>query len=788
MASFIDLFAGDITTQLLKLLVLVANTVYSCKGIAERLITMISDVQPTIKDIQYSGVELSNHRQTQLRGFFEILEKARKLCEKVLRCRRWNLKHVYHANKMKDLEKNISRFLNSQILLFVLAEVCHLRVNGDRIERNMDRLLSERNDSLSFSDTVMEIETVSDPWIQQVGLDLGKRKVKEMMFFFTDTYLFGISGMSGSGKTTLARELSRDDDVRGLFKNNVLFLIVSRSPNFEKLESRIREFLNDGVQQRKLVILDDVWTRESLDKLLSKIRGSTTLVVSRSKLADPRTTYNVELLKEDEAMSLLCLYAFDHKSPPSPFSKKLVKQVVDECKGLPLSLKVLGTSLKNKPERYWEGVVKRLLRGEPADETHESRVFAHMEESLENLEPKIRECFLDMGAFPEDKKIPLDVLTNVWVERHDIDEETAFSFVLRLVDKNLLTIVKNPRFGDVHIGYYDVFVTQHDVLRDLALHMSNRVDVNRRERLLMPKREPMLPREWEKNNDEPFDAKIVSLHTGEMDEMDWFDMNLPKAEVLILNFSSDNYVLPPFIGKMSRLRVLVIINNRMSTARLHGFSIFANLPKLRSLWLERVHVPELSNSTIPLKNLHNMHLIFCKVNNSFDQTSFDISQIFPSLSDLTIDHCDDLVELNSIFGITSLNSLSITNCPRILELPKNLSNLQSLERLWLYACPELISLPVEICELPCLKYLDISQCVSLISLPEKFGKLRTLEKIDMRGCSLLGLPSSVAALVSLRHVICDEETSSMWEKVKKVVPELCIEVAKKCFTIDWLDD
>ncbi|XP_019094725.1 PREDICTED: disease resistance protein ADR1-like [Camelina sativa] len=432
---------------------MVANTVYSCKGIAERLVTMIRDVQPTIREIQYSGVELSNHRQTQLRVFFEILEKARKLCEKVLRCRRWNPKHVYHANKMKDLEKKISRFLNSQILLFVLAEVCHLRVNGDRIER----LLSEQNDTSSFPETLMEIETGNDPAIQQVGLDLGKRKVKEMMFRFTDTTnLFGISGMSGSGKTTLAIELSRDDDVRGLFNNKVLFLTVSRSPNFENLESRIREFLNDGVRQRKLVILDDVWTRDSLDRLLSKIRGSTNLVVSQSKLADPKTTYNVELLKEDEAMSLLCLCAFEQNSPPSPFSKNLVKQVVDECKGLPLSLKVLGASLKNKPERYWEGVVKRLSRGEAVDETHESRVFAHIEESIENLDPKIRKCFLDMGVFPEDKKIPLDVLTDVWVERHYIDEETAFSFVLRLADKNLLTIVNNPRFGDVHIGYYDV--------------------------------------------------------------------------------------------------------------------------------------------------------------------------------------------------------------------------------------------------------------------------------------------------------------------------------------------
>ncbi|EOA39703.1 hypothetical protein CARUB_v10008348mg [Capsella rubella] len=787
MTSFIDLFAGDITTHLIKLLVMVANTVYSCKGIAERLVTMIKDVQPTIREIQYSGVELSNHRQTQLRVFFEILEKSRKLCEKVLRCHRWNPKHVYHANKMKDLEKKISRFLHSQILLSVFAEVCQLRVNGDRIER----LLSEKNGSLLLPEATMEIETVSDQAVQVVGLDLGKRKVKEMLFKFTDTNLFGISGMSGSGKTTLAIELSRDDDVRGLFKNKVLFLTVSRSPNIENLESRIREFVNDGVQQRKLVILDDVWTRESLDKLLSRIRGSTTLVVSQSKLADPRITYNVEMLKEDEAMTLLCLCAFEQESPPSPFNKDLVKKVVDECKGLPLSLKVLGASLKYKPERYWEGVVKRLSRGEAIDETHESRVFTHIQESLENLEPRIKNCFLDMGVFSEDKKIPLDLLTNVWVERHDIDEETAFSFVLRLADKNLLTIVNNPRFGDVHIGYYDVFVTQHDVLRDLALHLSsNRVEVNRRERLLMPKTEPVLPREWERNKDEPFDAKIVSLHTGDMDEMDWFDMDLPKVEVLILNFSSDKYVLPPFISKMVNLRVLVIINNGMTPAHLqYGFSIFANLTNLRSLWLKRVHVPELSSNTIPLKNLHKIHLILCKVNNSFGQTTFDISHIFPSLSDLTIDHCDDLVELNStISGMTSLKSLNITNCSRITQLPKDLSNLQSLERLRLYACPELTSLPDNICELPCLRYVDISQCISLISLPGKIGKLRTLEKIDMRGCSLFDLPSSLAGLESLRHVICDENVSSMWENIRKVVPELCIEIPEKNFTVDWLDD
>lgn len=274
-----------------------------------------------------------------------------------------------------------------------------------------------------------------------------------------------------------------------------------------------------------------------------------------------------------------------------------------------------------------------------------------------------------------------------------------------------------------------------------------------------------------------------------MNEMDWFDMELPKAEVLILNFSGEKFVLPPFIAKMGRLGALVIINNGMSPARLQDFSIFTNLAKLRSLWLERVHVPELSSCTVPLQNLHKLSLILCKTNNSFDQRALDIAQIFPNLSDLTIDHCDDLVELPStICGITSLNSISITNCPRIKELPRNLSKLKAVQLLRLYACPELKSLPVEICELPKLKYVDISQCVSLSSLPEEIGKVRTLEKIDMRECSLSSIPRSAVSLSSLRHVICDGEALWMWEEVKKAVPGLRVEAVEKCCSVAWLDD
>ncbi|KAM1012605.1 hypothetical protein ACFX2I_042710 [Malus domestica] len=166
-----------------------------------------------------------------------------------------------------------------------------------------------------------------------------------------------------------------------------------------------------------------------------------------------------------------------------------------------------------------------------------------MATSLDSLSKKVKSCFLDLGAFPEDKKIPHDVLTNMWVEIHGIDEEEAFAILVEHSKKNLLTLVKDARDGDIYSSCYDIYVTQHDVLRDLALHLSNDGSVNKRSRLLMPRRETELPREWERDSDQPFQAMIVSVHTGEMKEMDWFQVEFPKCEVLILNFSSNDSTL-----------------------------------------------------------------------------------------------------------------------------------------------------------------------------------------------------------------------------------------------------
>ena len=110
-----------------------------------------------------------------------------------------------------------------------------------------------------------------------------------------------------------------------------------------------------------------------------------------------------------------------------------------------MALKVTGASLKERPEMYWKRALQRLQKGEPADESHETRLLHQMEASLENLDATTRECFLDLGAFPEDRKIPVDVLINMWIEIHDLEEAIAFATLVDLSHKNLLTLGKDPR-------------------------------------------------------------------------------------------------------------------------------------------------------------------------------------------------------------------------------------------------------------------------------------------------------------------------------------------------------
>ncbi|KAI7752893.1 hypothetical protein M8C21_000052 [Ambrosia artemisiifolia] len=727
-----------------------------CKPSAEQLILTINELLPIITEIKYSGIELTPIRQHQLDTLSRALHDGHELAIKVLNSSRWNVyKNLQLSRKMEKLEKKITRFVQGPLQAHVLADVHHVRF---------------------------------------------------------ETRVVGISGIGGSGKTTLARHVCRDDDVISYFNHRILFLTVSQSPNVEQLRQRIWGFLSESkfngcsdvvppwtpgynswnTPTPTLVVLDDVWSLQVLERLIFKVPGCKTLVVSRIKFPPSvlNSTYELELLRAEDAVSLFCHTCFGRTSIPPDKDADLIKQVVEKCKGLPLALKVIGASLRDQPEKYWLGAKNRLSRAQPIDDSHETELLNRMRLSIDYLSEKVRDCFLDLGSFPEDKKIPLDVLINIWTELHDIDEEEAFAILLELSTKNLVTLVNDSRAGDKYGSYCDISVSQHDVLRDLAIHMSSLGSVNQRKRLVMARRENGVPKEWERDTEKPFLARIVSVHTGEMREMDWMQMEFPKAEVLILNFDSTDYFLPPFIANMPKLRALVLINYSTKTAELHNLSVLGTLSNLRSLWFEKVTVPQLPKKTIlPLANLRKISLLLCKINLQ-DQSELDLSQLFPRLTELTMDHCIDMTILpSSICHVKTLRSLSITNCESLEQLPFDFGKLILLQILRLYACPKLKTLPVGIKNLVWLEHIDISQCVNLHYLNEEIGGCLSLKEIDMHECpQIRRLPKSVRGLRSLRRVVCDEEVSWQWKELEPELPGLFVQVAEQSFDLDWLTE
>lgn len=833
-----DPVGSFIAKQLLAVVKDVAKKNVEFKDCCQKLQGTLEGLIPTLEKVVYN--QLPDDPQKVLKEFYEKLKTGKALLQKCSEVNRLNFLQIYrYAKKVDRLDKYIRNFIQTTGWALNYREIIDGKANlgakvdkvdakvdkvevkieemGDKIENlpeSFQRIMKDRMDELENGKSASPLSIPKLPDFH-VGLEISVRELKKRLLG-KDVQLVGVVGMGGSGKTTLATAFCNDKEVQDHFKKRIVFETVSRSPNIiEILGSMWRQLTGDikhnfrDIQDARrqlqnklclkesgptLVVLDDVWEKWDLDKLMFEGAGYKTLITTRNnRILKSDQQYEKQLLEASDAVSLFCHFAFGQPSIPETADGDLVKEVTAKCDGLPLALDVVGRSLNGLPREAWITAKNKLSQGQPVCDDHE-KALTVMGTSVDILKKKVRECFLDMGIFEEARNISADMLLDLAVYVHELERAEAYTILIELASRNLVKLVNNQKdtLWDSYEWHCELSLIQHPMLRELAINLTNKEPiVNRRQRLALPRKAAVPFREmWKKHADlEPvFDAEIVSFNnTGSMQEKDWCHMDFRNIKALILNFSASKYFLPPFIQSMDKLQVLIIINHSSKRATLEGISVLCSLTRLKVVRLERVIVPPLQEYCQSWPELEKLSFILCEGFKDMTQLNMGWCLNFPRLLEFTIDHCSDLKELPaSICQMTTLERLSVTNCHDFYKFLDDIGMLTSLQILRLCGCPSLKEVPDSICKLRQLQFLDISSCYGIKQLPNEIGGLSSLKKLDMRECfHVKHVPGSACHLKPhIQRVICCEKIQHRWSQM---IGSGKVEAAEEKFGLDWLD-
>ncbi|KAK7331122.1 hypothetical protein VNO77_25336 [Canavalia gladiata] len=799
----------------------------------KRNMETLDALAPVVEKIKRYSNEL-DHSKEEIERLENEIRAGRELVNKCSKFRWWKfLSFPRSRDKLQEKDRRLIRHLSIDVQAQMARDTMEILC---KVREILDILMKEscgvgnpgKGELLRGLSGAPEIPEYT------VGLDEPLKKLKIELLKDGSVSVLLLTGLAGSGKSTLAKKLCWDDQVKGKFGENIFFVTVSKTPNlktivrilFEHCGRQVLEFQSDedainrlgrllrqvGTEKSPiLLVLDDVWPGSEglVEKFKFQISNYKILVTSRVAFPRFENPCHLKPLNHDDAVSLFRHFAQLKSSSSDMPDENLVQEIVRECKGSPLALEVIGGGLCNRPSVVWQSMKDRLKLKSNNDLLNCLKNCLDILEDESSINEK--ECFMDLGLFPEDHRIHVPALIDMWAELYELDEDgkKAMNIIHNLTDKNLVNLIVTRKVAlDTELYYNNHFLTQHDLLRELAIHESSQEPFEQRERLMIDLNGNNRPEWWIGQNEEGIISRLLfsffplrwmvdqkqqhvvartlSISTDETFTSDWCNMQPDKVEVLVLNIQSSKYSLPVFTDKMNKLKVLIVINYGFHPSELDKFELLGYLPYLKRIRLEKVSVPCLCQ----MRGLKKLSLYMCNTRPAFNTSSIKISDALPNLEELNIDYCNDLVELPSDFcKITTMKKLSITSCHKLCALPQEIGELENLELLRLSSCSYLQEMPESVGKLHKLCFLDISDCVSLAQLPEDIGDLHSLERLYIWGCSRLSeLPYSVMNFGELKHVICvvcDEEGTALWENFSNI-RNLKIQICNTDISLDWL--
>jgi Leucine-rich repeat (LRR) protein len=114
---------------------------------------------------------------------------------------------------------------------------------------------------------------------------------------------------------------------------------------------------------------------------------------------------------------------------------------------------------------------------------------------------------------------------------------------------------------------------------------------------------------------------------------------------------------------------------------------------------------------------------------------------------LTLDRCNDLINILDVSGLQNLRKFSFRECVNLIKIQKSIGHLNKLEFLYASDCIKLESFPP--LQLTSLKELDLSFCTSLKNFP-KFENLSQLSSLYIDGCRKLKYSSKIFMMPNLQ--------------------------------------
>nr|XP_011458731.1 PREDICTED: TMV resistance protein N-like isoform X2 [Fragaria vesca subsp. vesca] len=503
-------------------------------------------------------------------------------------------------------------------------------------------------------------------------------------------------------RPTITLSNSEEKKSRGKLVNlqkQVLFPVLKENVSQVWDEYKGTFFIRRCLSNKKvLLVVDDVDSCDLLKQLAGHKswfgEGSRIIVTTRDERVlienDIEISFKLSGRNECEALELFCQNAFKKDLPVEGFSE-LSKCFINYVEGLPLGLKIVGSSLYNRDLETWESAWDRLKKGSDA------KIFNSLKISYDALDYMEKNIFLDVAFFYKgmNKGRVIELLKSCdFSARYGIEV---------LIEKSLITI-------DVVDN-----VEMHGLIQEMA-----------QEIVRLETQEPGLRSRLLHRNDifHVFTAntgieaiKGIRLSLSELEEADsnWnFECFSKMLKLMFLEF--DNLIVSS--GPKSLPNSLIIL--RWSWYPSKSLPACFRPNSLVELKMQNSQLVKLWDGRQELPNLK--HLDLGDSNNLKKTPDFTVHK---KLKLLTLYGCKNVKSFPSKIEMDSLKFLDLSYCSK-LKIPEFGEGMENLCHLIIPGTAT-EELPSSIEHMVGLEVLDMSRCPKLKKLVENTGEIECLK-------------------------------------------------------------